>query len=325
MNRADILLFRDYLKETVPKNSIIHIAFQGGEPLLAPLSFYVFFVSVMKELDSYEFHYSLQTNGTLIDKKTAAFFKEEGFLVGISLDGNENDHDRYRHFSQKGSYQRIMETVRILREQDVDFNVLSVITRDMAKDPGRLFDFYVENGFAYVQLIPCLPPLGEENKSCSLSPELYAFFATGFFEKWRRSYEKGVYIRVNFVENLIASLLGYPAVQCGSNGECRIQSVLEADMDVYPCDFYCLDEYRLYNLKNRASREVTYEIEKRFLSENERPELCLDCPFLDLCNGGCRRQRACYLTDTKCFRRKMLEKIIPQLQEILHLATENTE
>jgi uncharacterized protein len=137
--------------------------------------------------------------------------------------------------------------------------------------------------------------------------------------------QKGVRMEVNLFENLLGMLQGQPPYQCGMIGRCFVQYVIESNGDVYPCDFYCLDEYRLYNLKNRASREVTYEIEKRFLSENERPELCLDCPFLDLCNGGCRRQRACYLTDTKCFRRKMLEKIIPQLQEILHLATENTE
>ena len=87
-------------------------AFQGGEPTLAGLSYFQEFVryaAEKPELQKLDVHYALQTNGYLLDKEWAEFFHQNHFLIGVSLDGPKDIHDRYRKDSKgDGTYDGIL-------------------------------------------------------------------------------------------------------------------------------------------------------------------------------------------------------------------------
>lgn len=134
-------------------------AFQGGEPMLAGLAFYEAFVRRVGEYNKKraKVHYTIQTNGTLIDGAFAKFFKRSGFLVGVSLDGDAAVHDADRLTADgRGSFARVEEGIRRLEEAGADFNIVSVVNKKNYKKIGQTYRFFREKGFRWLQFIPCV-------------------------------------------------------------------------------------------------------------------------------------------------------------------------
>lgn len=299
-----------------------HISFQGGEPTVAGLGWFHAFATEMDRYPSVTPHWSLQTNATLLDEEWCAFFAEHGFLVGVSLDGPRSNMDHFRFDATgEGAYARVMHGIELLRAADVEFNILTVVTRQLAQKPKQLMQFYLQHDLADVQLIPCLPPLDGSDDGMSLRPADYRSFYQGFFRAWKKAAEQGRIIRVNLFENLLGMLMGQPPYQCGMLGRCTVQYVVESNGDVYPCDFYCLDEYRLGNLRDVPLREMGLaDNAQRFLGEGAcRREPCDACPYARICNGGCRRQNVCYLTDDGCAYQAVLDEVVPALAHLYGL------
>jgi uncharacterized protein len=273
--------------------------FQGGEPSLIGLPFFRRFVEVVDRLNEERgrtIHYAFQTNALLIDNQWADFFKENGFLVGISFDGNARLHDLYRKDAKgEGSARRVMEAIRLLKERDVAFNILSVVTPAMAQNVKPVYNYLEAHHLSFQQYIPCMDPFGEEpgEQSFSLSPDDYATFLKQLFDRWYESLVSGKGVSVRFFDNLVSMLLGYPPESCDMSGICSVQYVSESDGSIYPCDFFCADEYLLGNIVT-DSFAVMDEKRKaiRFIedSPNASPE-CAECPWKALCRGGCKRYR----------------------------------
>lgn len=297
----------------------VNISFQGGEPTLAGLDYFRRFISLMGKNDKIRIIYSIQTNGTMINEEWARFFKENSFLVGVSLDGYESNTNAFRYdASHKGAFLKILNGIEILRKEGVEFNILTVVTKDLAKHPKALMEFYRKHKFSYVQLIPCLPGLEDEN-DISLTPQLYAAFYKDFFREWKKEAEKGNVISVNLFENLAGMLSGYPPYQCGMMGRCTVQFVVEANGNVYPCDFYCLDEDCIGNIRY-SSFEAIRESEKAkaFIQHSYcEKQPCKNCEFRKICYGGCKRQNVCYLTDTYCAYQEVLREILPEISRMI--------
>lgn len=273
-------------------NSVISFMFQGGEPLIAGVDFFKEFIrtaDTLKDKDT-KIAYSLQTNGTLISDEFAELFKENDFLIGVSVDGDEATHNRNRC----GSFETAMNGIEILRKHGVDFNILSVITAQT--DAAKLFEFYKKNGFSDVQPIYCLDPLDGAKNEYSLDAKSFARFQKRFFNLWFGEISRGNRFYVRDFDNLISLMTNGYAEQCGASGRCNAQLVVEADGTCYPCDFYCLDEYECPNI-NTASINDILESEglKKFMSFDEpKNKLCDTCPVRPLCNGGCKRYRKLY-------------------------------
>lgn len=285
-------------------------AFQGGEPTLAGLDFFHRFVELVeryncrdgrqeKEPDSRRkvaVHYAIQTNGYGITDQWAAFFARWGFLVGLSLDGPKEINDRYRlDAAGEGSYKRIMRAAQLFDKYRVEYNILTVVTAQTAKNIGKIYGFFDKNHFVYQQYIPCLDPIGEERgrQEYSLTPECYERFLKDLFDLWYRDRVKGKFVYNRYFENLAAILKGYAPENCGMKGYCDRQLVVEADGSVYPCDFYALDEWKLGNLVTESFEEL--EEARRHLGFVELSmqvdERCKTCKWAFLCRGGCRRDR----------------------------------
>ena len=275
------------------------IAFQGGEPTLAGLDFYrdlVAYVTAHEKPKKLKIHYALQTNGYLINEEWAAFLGENHFLVGVSLDGIKEIHDRYRlDAAGKGTYQRVISAIRLLEKHQVEYNILTVVTAATARNGQKIYNYFKKNHFGYQQYIECLDPIGEEpgQHEYSLTPEKYGEFLKSMFDAWYLDMRSGTYVYNRYFENLMMIMAGQQPESCNMRGVCGKQWVFEADGSVYPCDFYALDQWRLGNIQENSFEEMD---EKRdglgFIQWSMRQqEDCQKCRWFGLCRNGCRRNR----------------------------------
>ena len=270
--------------------------FQGGEPLLAGLGFYEKLIEFQKKYNPGRLRVfnSIQTNGMLIDKAWAAFFAANRFLVGLSIDADKDIHDFFRpDFNGNGTYGRAIKAAKILSDSNVDFNILSVVTRKFASHPDRVWNSYKKHGFRYIQFIPCLDPLGEAPTRHSLDAKTYGSFLCRIFDLWHRDLAKGEYYSVRVFDNYIQMLRGRPPESCAMLGWCPTYALIEADGTTYPCDFYALDGYELGNIHTHSFAEMkNSEAAERFIQPSLYvSEICKTCEFYPLCRGGCRRDR----------------------------------
>ena len=309
-------LLAQRIAEAVGFSGLANISFQGGEPLLAGLDWFKSFAAEMDRYPGVRPNWILQTNGTLLNEEWCAFLAKREFLVGISVDGTRANTNRYRvDASGEGVYDRAIHAIDLLEAADVEYNILTVVTRQLAQKPKQLMQFYLNHDYVHVQLIPCLPPLDGTDDGVSLRPQDFRSFYLGFFRAWKKVFESERLIHINLFEDLADMLEGYNPVQCGMTGRCTVQYVVEANGDVYPCDFYCLDEYKMGNIADAPLRDLSVSSAvSAFLDDEDcRREPCTGCPYSRFCNGGCRRQNVCYLTDRGCAYRDVLSEVLPEL------------
>lgn len=302
----------------------VEFAFQGGEPTLVGLDWYRDFVSMAKDiLKQRQVTYALQTNGTMLNREWAQFLKENGFLVGLSIDGLPKFHNSCRVDSAgNGTYAMVMDAVQLLREYRVDFNILCTLTAEIARHPAQIWGWICKNQFDYVQFTPCLDELGAPGKSSyAIHPRRFSEFYTKLFPLWLADFRAGKYRSIKFFDDVVNLLAFGTPTACGIHGACQCQMVLEADGSAYPCDFYCLDQYRLGNLREDSLLDmVRSETAKAFVNrEREESPLCSQCRYDSFCGRGCRRmQREVYCGpgDTVCGYRQFLDSAMPALQQI---------
>lgn len=275
-------------------------AFQGGEPTLAGLDFFQKAVELQQKYNNkkLQIENTIQTNGLLIDEKWARFLGEHRFLVGLSLDGPKKMHDRYRKDAAgQDTFARIMHSVQLLEQYHVDYNVVTVVTNDTAKQASFLYKFWKRNHYPFVQFIPCMDEIkrqdGTQERSIyAVEPEQYGKFLCELFDLWYADFAAGETMDIRMFSNLAQMAAGYPAEECGMNGCCNCYFVVEGDGSVYPCDFYCMDAWKLGTVNDGFVQMKTSEKAKAFV-EASRPvcAACQECPHFSLCRGGCRRWR----------------------------------
>lgn len=272
--------------------------------------------------DRQQVSWALQTNGYLIDGEWAEFFREHGFLIGVSVDAYRDLHDSMRPDAHgTATYARVMGGVRLLRETGVDVYVLSVLTSQMAAHPQRVFSFIKREGITHIQFIPCLPGLDDEHDAFSLAPREFSSFYCRLFDLWWRELGAGNYVSIWLFENIMQMALGQFPSQCGMLGRCAPQFVVESDGSVYPCDFYALDEHRVGDIRNDDLEAMaTCEAMHAFLREPRRAcSQCADCPFEGMCHRNCKRLNIAYYDEGYCGLREFLEYAYPGLQRVARM------
>ncbi len=294
---ADMLIERA-LGET---DGSVAFAFQGGEPSLMGLDWFRHFVSTVHELDKEgRASFAFQTNGYIIDKEWASFFRENNFLVGLSLDGSRRIHDMYRRGNDgEGSFRKVFSAAEALSEENVQFNILVTVTSNCAENIEELIPFFSRNGFRYLQFIPCLDPLGEEGGEYSLTPGVFTQFLKKLFVYYYNSWREGNYISIRYFDNLVSMKCGNPPEECGMAGVCsNSYYVVEGDGSVFPCDFYVLDGYEMGNIRRDSLSSMDEKRKKTGFVEKSLslPDECRSCSVFSLCHGGCRREREDYAT-----------------------------
>lgn len=299
----------------------ISFVFQGGEPLLSGIDFYQQFVAYSEfKKGNMNVLYIVQTNGTLLNDEFCDFFSRNKFLVGISIDGFEENHDKYRSFKNSKSFELVFSKISLLRSYGIEFNIITVLTKNLAHYADKLFSFYEKNDFKNVQIIPCLPDFGKDpyDDEFSLTPELFSNFYTNFFDLWLESLKKGYYISENLIDNVVNQFLQLPINRCGMNGMCQRQCVIEADGSIYPCDFYVTDTHKLGDIRSNSIGNIlrSKKAEMFRIYDNDLPNYCHDCEFLMLCGGNCKRLRPTFLNENYCGYKNLLVEIYKSLDDI---------
>lgn len=276
----------------------ISYVYQGGEPTLRGIDFYRTAIKLQKKYNKNKLRVenALQTNGYALNEEWCQFLKENQFLVGLSVDGTKSIHDSFRHdFEKKQTYDRVIASAKLMDCYGVDYNILTVVTCKVAENIKEIYADYKKRGWNYQQYIACLDPLGEErgNRKYALTPEAYGKFLIELFELWYFDWKKKCQPYIRQFDNYVGILMGYQPESCEQRGKCGIQTVVEADGSVYPCDFYMLDEYRMGNFNEQRLDEIDQMREKiRFVERSEMlADDCATCPYLKICKGGCQRNR----------------------------------
>ncbi len=272
----------------------VAFTFQGGEPTLAGLAFFRRFVEKTAAWSGVHLSYALQTNGLSIDGEWCAFLKEHRFLVGLSLDLLQTSHDAARVDTQgSGTYRRVCDAMRQMKRFGVEFNVLCTLTNELARHPRQVWNQLVALDVAYVQFTPCLGDLDGTPSPYALTPRRFAEFYKQLFALWYADFKIGKKRSVKLFDDIVNQLVLGTPTGCGMDGICRPQLVIEADGSAYPCDFYCLDEYRMGNItRMRVSELLASEGARAFLSRTRTAsEACADCPYARFCGGNCPRMR----------------------------------
>jgi uncharacterized protein len=300
---------KDYI-ESQPTDEV-HFNWQGGEPLLAGIGFFRRAMALQqKYADGKNISNSIQTNGTLITEEWADFLGENKFLTGISVDGPADLHDHYRTFSSgKGSFGRVMNSIRLLHKYNIEFNTLTVVTDRSSRMPLRVYHFLKDIGSRFMQFIPIVEreadnqdiPLrlvtNEYHEKTRIREESvksleWGKFLSRIFDEWVRIDIGNHY--VNYFDNTLAPYLDeYPSM-CTMQSVCGKGLVLEHNGDLYSCDHYVYPEYRIGNILNEELGEMAVcdlQLEFGRKKQNTLPRQCMECEFLRMCGGDCPKHR----------------------------------
>lgn len=278
---------------------ICTFAFQGGEPTLAGLDFFRKLIEFQKKHNKNHIpiENAIQTNGLVLSEseEMVKFFAKNRFLVGLSLDGTRNIHDRNRlDASGEGTFDRVIRAAELLKKHRCEFNILCVINKYNALHGKEIYEEFVGRDMRFLQFIPALDEFGREGKTeFTLTAQDYGQFLCDTFELYYRDFKNKEPVSIRTFDNYIMMLLGRGAECCGMNGQCSCGNIIEADGSVYPCDFYVLDEYRLGSIEENSLDEMcNSRTARNFIRSSVYvDEQCQKCGFRSLCRGGCRRDR----------------------------------
>jgi uncharacterized protein len=300
----------------------VMVAWQGGEPTMMGLDFFKRSVELVeKHRKSWQqVSYTIQTNGVLIDERWAAFFKENNFLVGLSVDGPRDLHDKYRVDKRgEGSFDRVMAGYGHLQAAGVDVNVLCTVHAGNQEHAVEIYRFFRDDmGVRFIQFIPIverttetLLPLANlgwstSNKETrplyvqagnhvtdrSVGSAAYGEFLNEVFDEWMKADIGEVYVQMFDVA--LAAWHGEPSGLCIFSETCGLAVALEHNGDLYSCDHYVEPDFLLGNITETPLAELIASDKQVAFGQAKReslPQYCLDCDVRFACHGGCPRNR----------------------------------
>jgi uncharacterized protein len=319
---ADDLL-EIYIKQLLESHQIpeVTIAWQGGEPTLMGLDFFKRTVELANKYKkpNQRLVHTMQTNGTKLTDEWAVFFKENNFLIGLSVDGTKEMHDTYRvNKGGAGSFDQVMRGWQVLRKHEVDFNILCTVHNANADHGAEVYRFFRDDlGAEFIQFIPIverasetLLPLANVGWSerdggerplyvqsgnlvteRSVKAEQYGRFLIDVFEEWVRRDVGKVYVQLFDVT--LGSWVGQHNL-CIFSPTCGNALALEHNGDLYACDHYVEPDYLLGNIRDSHMIELIASDKQRQFGQDKMdslPQYCLDCDVRFACHGGCPRNR----------------------------------
>jgi len=312
MSDDTLELFIEQYINAQPGEQVL-FTWHGGEPLLLGIDFYRRAIRLQKAYGrNRQIENVLQTNGVLLTEEWCLFFKENNFLIGISIDGPEHCHNQYRRtIGNEGSFQQVMKGIQLLQKHQVEFNVLSVVNNYNVQFPLEVYRFFKLIGAKYIQFSPVVERMNTESgllssaedpegqlTSWSVGAMDYGKFLTSIFDEWVRNDVGEV-----FVITFDATLAGYvraPAGICIYAETCGHAAALEANGDVYSCDHYVFPEFKLGNIHQKTITEMMLSPAQFKFGNDKRDKLsttCRQCEFLKQCNGECPKNRIVKLSD----------------------------
>ena len=289
----------------------VMFTWHGGETLMRPLSFYRKAVELQKKYArGRQIDNSIQTNATLLNDDWCIFFRENNFLVGISIDGPQAFHDEYRRDKMgRPSFHRVIKGIELLQKHGVEFNCMAVVNDYNADYPLEVYQFFKEIGCQYLQFTPIVERLRksksplklttaqEENKDAELAPfsvtaDKWGNFLCSIFDEWIKEDVGKIFIQL--FDSTLANWVGEQPGVCTMAKTCGHAGVMEFNGDVYACDHYVFPEYRLGNIYSKTLTSMMYSDEQQNFGKDKfdkLPQQCSECDMLFACYGECPKNR----------------------------------
>ena len=344
-----------FLAQTQP---YVSFTWHGGEPLLRPISFYKKALKLQQKYGKgFYIENSLQTNGTLLTDEWCRFFKENNFLIGLSIDGPATVHDAYRQtLSGKGSFQKVLNGIRLLNKHGVEWNAMAVVNAKNVKDAATFYNFFKSINCHFIQFTPiverlvphadgrCLASVNEQTQTMSplsVTPEEWGAFLCDLFDLWIKE-DVGTYY-IQMFDATLANWVGQTPGLCTLSKSCGHASVMEHNGDVFACDHFVFPEYKRGNIHTQTITEMMYSPEQLQFGKNKwqsLPRQCKECSFLFACYGECPKNRFAidaygnkglnylckgykrffaHVAPYMQFMKEQLEKELPPADVMLHL------
>jgi uncharacterized protein len=277
----------------------VSFGWQGGEPTLMGLQFFQKAVEFQKKYGKGQtVGNGLQTNGILIDEAWIKFLSEYKFLVGLSLDGPEDVHNKYR-FKKNGkpSWAEVNKKAQQMLGGGVAVNALSVVNDYSVQFPEMTYSFFKQMGFEYMQFIPCVEPDPQNPEKAapfSAPPEEYGKFLCTLFDLWKADFNKqGPTTSIRFFDSVFYEYVDMNPPECTLLKECGVYTVIEHNGDVFSCDFFVDPEWKLGNIMEGRIIDMLNSGKQRAFGRKkmELPDKCKKCRWLNFCLGGCTKDR----------------------------------
>ena len=294
-------MLETYIRQLIESHNVpdVTVAWQGGEPTLMGLDFFRRSIVYEKEYakPGMQIQNTIQTNGTLINDEWAAFFKENNFLVGLSIDGPREMHDYYRVDRQgEPTFDKVMRGLSFLQKHGVEWNALTTIHHANADHPVEVYRFLRDECKAeFIQFIPIVERLTPDRNMVterSTTAEQYGKFLVGVFEEWVKRDIAKVYVQMFDVA--LANWHGEPSGLCVHSKTCGGALAIEHNGDLYSCDHFVTPQYKLGNIKERHMLElVSSDPQVKFGNDkfDTLPKYCRECEVRFACHGGCPKDR----------------------------------
>lgn len=294
----------DYISSQ-PSSEVV-FAWHGGESLLRPLSFYEKVLDLQKKYGKgHSISNCIQTNGTLLDDKWCRFFHHNKWLVGLSIDGTPEAHDRYRKTpAGHSSFNKVMHGIQLLNKHRVDWNILATVNSFNADRPSETYRFLRSLGTQFIQFTPVVERFmpdgalasqhdgGINVTDFSVTPQQWGKFICEVFDIWVRSDVGKVYVQT--FDSTLANWVGATPPVCTMARNCGSAVALEFNGDVYSCDHFVFPEYYLGNIHTGSFAQMIFSERQKQFGKDKRdslPTKCQACRFLFACNGECPRNR----------------------------------
>lgn len=293
--------------QTTPE---IYFTWHGGETMMRPLEFYKKAVKLQRKYgQGRRIENSIQTNGTLITDEWCRFFREENWLVGVSIDGPQEFHDEYRKSKRgKPSFVQVMNGIKLLNKHQVEWNAMAVVNDYNADYPLDFYHFFKEIGCHYIQFTPVVerifkhpdgrvlatPTEGAQAQLAdfSVSPEQWGNFLCTLFDEWVRHDVGDYYIQL--FDATLANWMGVLPGVCSMAETCGHAGVMEFNGDVYSCDHFVFPEYKLGNIYQDSLLHMMFSERQLKFGEAKKSTLtqqCRNCEYLFACHGECPKNR----------------------------------
>jgi len=293
-------VLEDYIVQhiEVSPGTAINFFWHGGEPTILGLDYFRKIVALQHKHQppGRRITNGIQTNGMLLDEAWCRLFAEEKFSVGISLDGPAELHDQYRVTKgQKPSHAQVMQGYKLLLKHRVPCDILCVVHEQNVQHPRSVYRFFKDIKAQYISFIPLVEMhFGIEHGVGPRSVPAAAFgeFLCTIFDEWVRQ-DIGT-IMVQIFEECIMHARGQGHALCLFRPTCGDVPVVEHNGDFYSCDHFVNPQHHLGNIRERPLFDMLESPEQRAFGQYKQdslPQYCRECDVLDMCNGGCPKDR----------------------------------
>lgn len=307
-------VLESYIKQyiNVQQTNEITFAWQGGEPTLLGVDYFKRIIELQKKYANGKLIYNtFQTNGVLLNDEWGKFFADNNFLVGLSIDGPEDIHNKYRVYKGgQNSFNKVMKGLELLKKHNVEFNTLTCVQRDNSYKPLEVYNFLKEIGSGFMQFIPIVERTAvdkKENELSLISPNIhkeafltewsveslqYGKFLSEIFNEWVQN-DVGNYF-VQIFDISLESWMGYQQSLCVFKETCGNAMAMEHNGDIYSCDHYVYEENKLGNIISHLLKEMVDSGQQMKFGLDKKmklPNYCKKCEYLFACNGECPKHR----------------------------------